>query len=78
MSFPEVTADDFARRFAMRGDKLMWLLGAGASASAGIPTAGDMIWDFKQQLYITQRRVAPETVRDLTNPAVRAQLQSFH
>jgi hypothetical protein len=48
-----------------------------ASAAAGIPTAGDMIWDFKQQLYVTQRRVAPETVRDLTKPAVRAQLQGF-
>ncbi|MEZ6029318.1 MAG: SIR2 family protein [Hyphomonadaceae bacterium] len=77
MSFSEITADDFARRFAMRGAKIMWLLGAGASASAGIPTASDMIWDFKQQLYVTQRRVAPGTVRDLTNPAVRAQLQNF-
>lgn len=33
----------------MRGGLLMWLLGAGASASAGVPTAWDMIWEFKQQ-----------------------------
>jgi hypothetical protein len=49
--------DEFARRFPMRAGNLMWLLGAGASASGGIPTATDMIWEFKQQLY-SQRRVS--------------------
>jgi SIR2-like domain len=53
----------------------MWLLGAGASAAGGIPTAGDMIWEFKQRLYISQRRVEPHAVADLSNPAVRARLQ---
>ncbi len=56
-SLPHIGADDFARRFSMRGGNLMWLLGAGASASAGIPTAEDMLWEFKQQLFISQRRV---------------------
>ena len=42
---PVVAADDFARRFSMRAGSLMWLLGAGASAPAGIPTAWDMIWE---------------------------------
>lgn len=55
----------------------MWLLGAGASAAAGIPTAWDMIWEFKQQLYVSQRRVSPRQVADLANPAVRRELQSF-
>ena len=55
----------------------MWLLGAGASASAGIPTAWDMIWEFKQQLYVSQRRVSLQTVADLSNPAVRSRLQDF-
>ena len=55
----------------------MWLLGAGASAAAGIPTAWDMIWEFKQQLFVSQRRVSPKTVADLANPAVRRSLQSF-
>lgn len=54
----------------------MWLLGAGASASAGIPTASDMVWEFKQQLYISQRRVSPQSVADLSNSAIRAQLQA--
>jgi len=55
----------------------MWLLGAGASAAAGIPTAWDMIWEFKQQLFVSQRRVSAKTVADLSNPAVRRSLQGF-
>lgn len=54
----------------------MWLLGAGASASAGIPTAWDMIWEFKQRLFVSQRRVAGETVADLASPMIQARLQA--
>ena len=54
----------------------MWFLGAGAAASAGIPTAGDMVWEFKQLLYVSQRRVAIQNVSDLSNPTIRAQLQA--
>jgi NAD-dependent SIR2 family protein deacetylase len=75
--YPTVAADDFARRFSMRPGVLMWLLGAGASAAAGIPTAWDMIWEFKQQLYISQRRVSAKSVADLSNPAVRKAIQTF-
>ncbi len=72
----QIGADDFARRFALRAANLMWLLGAGASASAGIPTAGDMVWEFKQRLYTSQRRVSPQSVADLSSPVVRSQLQA--
>ena len=54
----------------------MWLLGAGASVSAGIPSAWDMIWQFKQTLFVAQRKAAPQSVADLSNPAVRALLDS--
>lgn len=73
---PELGSDDFTRRFALRAGNLMWFLGAGASASAGIPTAGDMVWEFKQLLYVSQRRVALQSVSDLSNPAIRGQLQA--
>src|SRR5260370_36970214 len=75
-ALPETGADDFAGRFSLRARNLMWLLGAGASASAGIPTAGDMIWEFKQQLFVSQRRVSPQAVADLSSPVIRAQLQA--
>jgi NAD-dependent SIR2 family protein deacetylase len=73
---PEIAADDFARRFSLRNANLMWFLGAGASASAGIPTAGDMIWEFKQSLFVSQRRASLRMVADLSSPIIRAQLQA--
>jgi hypothetical protein len=76
IDLPQIRVDDFSRRFALRAANLMWLLGAGASASAGIPTASDLIWDFKQRLFISQRRVSPKAVDDLSSPVIRAQLQS--
>jgi NAD-dependent SIR2 family protein deacetylase len=74
---PMIEADDFARRFKMRAASLGWVLGAGCSASAGIPTANDMVWEFKQQLYVSQRRVSLGSVSDLSNPAVRERLQGY-
>lgn len=73
---PEVAIDDFARRFSMRSRNLMWFLGAGASAAAGIPTAGDMIWEFKQKLFVSQRRSTLAMVADLSLPGVRQHLQA--
>lgn len=35
----EIVPDNFARRFSLHAGNLMWLLGAGALASVGIPTA---------------------------------------
>ena len=74
---PEIAADDFVRRFTMRASNLMWLLGAGASASSGIPTVSDMIWDFKQRLFVTQRNATLRSVADLSDPNIRFKLQSF-
>lgn len=74
---PRVEPDDFARRFSLRAGSLMWLLGAGTSATAGIPTAWDMVWEFKQQLYASQRKVSPNLVADLANPAIQRLLQSY-
>ena len=73
----KIALDDFARRFPLRAKQLMWLLGAGASASAGIPTAMDMVWEFKQELYVSQQKVSRKTVADLSNPTVRTKLQTY-
>lgn len=70
-----IKPDDFARRFTVRGQNLMWFLGAGASASAGIPTATDMLWEFKQSLFVSQRRTSLQAVSDLSNPIIRDRLQ---
>lgn len=76
LTLPSISADDFVRRYSVRGPKMMWLLGAGASASAGVPTAGNMIWEFKQLLYVTQHRISSKSVSDLSNAAVCEKLQA--
>lgn len=55
----------------------MWFLGAGASAAAGVPTAGQMVWDFKRQLYCTAQRVSLATCSDLNSPHVQARIQLY-
>jgi NAD-dependent SIR2 family protein deacetylase len=66
----------FLRLFQLRAAQIMWFLGAGASRSAGIKTAGDMIWDFKQRLYRSQKKLPPSAITDIGEPAVRRKLQA--
>jgi hypothetical protein len=66
----------FLRLFQLRGAQIMWFLGAGASRAAGIKTAGDMIWDFKQRLYRSQRKLPPSAITDIGEPAVQRKLQA--
>ena len=75
-NLPKIESDDFARRFSLRAKRLMWFLGAGASAAAGVPTAMDMVWEFKRELYVSQQKVSRQAVADLSNPIVRAKLQT--
>lgn len=55
----------------------MWFLGAGASASAGIPTAFNLIWDFKRTLYCSAQKVSINSCADLGSPVLRAKLQHY-
>ena len=73
----QIPADDFARRFSLRARNLMWFLGAGASASAGLPTAMDMIWEFKQALFISQNRGSSQASVDLSQPAIRNRIDAY-
>ena len=73
----QITSGDFIRLFLIRQPNWMWFLGAGASAGADVPTAGNMIWDFKRLIYRTAEGVPPQMVEDLTNPAVRVRIQRY-
>jgi hypothetical protein len=68
---------EFARIYQVRGPQLMWLLGAGASANAGSPTAEDMILEFKASLYASQQKVSLAQIGDLAEPRARAMLQRY-
>lgn len=54
---------------------MMWLLGAGASSAAGLPTAHDLVVEFKRMLYVSQsgRSVRPG---DLAEPAIRNRIDA--
>lgn len=45
---------ELVRIHAQRSPRLMWLLGAGASAASGIPTASQMVEEFKIQLFCSE------------------------
>lgn len=68
---------DFLRQYEIRSPNIMWFLGAGASAAAGVPTAFNMIWDFKRSLYCSAQRVSVNSCLDLGNVALRAKLQQY-
>lgn len=48
--------------FAARASQIAWLIGAGTSAAAGIPTGQDMITDFKTRMYCAQVGIARREV----------------
>lgn len=63
---------DFLRLYPLRAPNIMWFLGAGASAAAGVPTAEEMVWDFKRSLYCSALRVPLASCSDLGDPSLRS------
>ena len=62
--------------FCARPQNFAWFLGAGASRSAGLPTATDIIWDLKRRYYCREENQEIER-QDVQNEAVQARIQSF-
>lgn len=55
MTVPQVGFPELVRIFAIQAKaQLMFLLGAGASTRACIPTATDMIWMFKRVILLSR------------------------
>lgn len=67
---------DFVRRAAAAQPHLMWFLGAGASRTAGMPTASDIIWDLKRSYYCLHENQDLKK-HNVNNPAIRAKIQSY-
>lgn len=72
---PQVDLAAFLRLHGARAPALQWLLGAGASATAGVPTAWHMIWEFKRTIYCSEQRVALSACQNLSDPALRERIQ---
>src|SRR6186713_3034636 len=63
-----------ARRITAMVGRSAWLLRAGASQSAGPPTATDIIWNLKRRFYCSEEQQAI-SANDL--PTTRALCSSF-
>jgi len=62
--------------FCARPQNFAWFLGAGASRTAGLPTANDIIWDLKRRYYCREEN--QEILRqDIQNQSVKARIQTF-
>ncbi|HXW22226.1 MAG TPA: SIR2 family protein, partial [Rhodomicrobium sp.] len=59
-----------------RPQNFAWFLGAGASRSAGLPTATDIIWDLKRRYYCQQENEEISR-QDVHLEAVRSRIQSY-
>lgn len=69
--------DEFLRVYSVRAANLTWFLGSGASAAAGIPTAGNLIWQFKRTLFCSAQRTSIKSCEDLASPAVQHRLSNY-
>ncbi len=77
MEAGEITLPEFARAFPLRAPRLSLLIGAGASVTSGVPSASDLIWDFKRQIYASEMSIHPSQIGSVADPAIRESLQRF-
>ena len=68
--------DNFIRHFVQNAPQLMWFLGAGASRTAGMPTATDIIWDLKRKYYCLKENQDLQT-HDINKQAIRRKIQDY-
>ena len=73
----EISLPVFARSFAMRAPRLHLFLGGGASVSSGVPSAADLVWDFKRRVYASETNQQVERVGPIADPTVQQSLQKY-
>ncbi|TKS60083.1 MAG: hypothetical protein EWM72_01671 [Nitrospira sp.] len=58
--------------------KYVLLLGAGASASSGIPTSSQCIWEWKREIYLSGNpHLSPSLLADVSLPSVQDKIQKW-
>ena len=72
----EMDQTQFTGRFCARPQSFAWFLGAGASATAGLPTATNILWDMKRRYYCQQENQEISR-QDMQSQSVRSKIQSF-
>lgn len=59
-----LTQEQFIRNFNVMADgEVDFFIGAGASIASGIPTGGDLIWEFKRNIYCSECGISVENIK---------------
>lgn len=77
MSRDVIDLSTFTRQWAVEGRRIAWLLGAGASASANVPTAGQITLDLLAQLYAAAHGVVLQSL-NLGDHATRQKIAQYY
>lgn len=72
----EIDQKELTGIICARPQNFAWFLGAGASRSAGLPSAMDVLWDLKRHYYCREEN-QEITRQDIQNDAVRERIQTF-
>lgn len=75
-TLPNVDCARLTGLVSERPQNFAWFLGAGASRTAGLPTATDIIWDLKKRYYCQQENEEISR-QDVQLEAVRTRIQAY-
>jgi hypothetical protein len=76
IALPVQPLPEFARMFAVSGAQIGWLFGAGTSASGGVPTASQLLDEFKAVLYASENNLDLSDVH-MSDPLVGDRVHRF-
>lgn len=70
--------DEFVRSIKQNMDtKFSMFLGAGASVESGVPSAGECIWEWKRDIFISKNPVLAETHNNIKSEQVKRSIQNW-
>ena len=72
----QMTSSGLAQSLSVGARSFAWFVGAGASAAGGVPTAYDMILDFKTRLFCSATRI-PRREIDPTDPLWNQRITAY-
>lgn len=72
-----MTLSEFVRLFPLRANNIAWFFGAGTSVSSGLPSANDLVWEFKRRIYCSEESYQLSLFNNLSDPALRNQIQMY-
>lgn len=73
-----ITQEQIIRNLGVMNDgEIDFFLGAGASAQSGVPTGGDLVWNFKREIYCTENNMSNQLYQDLKLPSTQELLQDY-